>query len=248
MKILLLTFLILTLLGPLWMIVSGHIDFRADYRTANRASSHIAPLPSDYPEAIVQVYAARAFNWRGIFALHMWLAIKPKNANAYTTYQVVGWYAFRGLPALVIQKDLPDRLWFDQKPEIILDIRGVKAEQLIPELETAIQEYPYSDEYLTWPGPNSNTFIAYIARAVPDMQLSLPSNAVGKDFAGKKFFVKTPSGTGYQFTVFGLFGVLVAIKEGFEINILGLVYGFNPSTLSIKLPGFGDIGIFNKPL
>ena len=97
MKYMLIFFLLLTFIGPLWLILNGNIDFTADYRTANRESSQLAPLPKDDPQAIIQVYTARAFNWRGMFSLHVWLAIKPKNASQYIVYQVVGWRSFHGL-------------------------------------------------------------------------------------------------------------------------------------------------------
>jgi hypothetical protein len=40
---------------------------------------------------------------------------------------------------------------------------------------------PYPNTYRPWPGPNSNTFLAHIARQVPELVIQLPSNAVGKD-------------------------------------------------------------------
>lgn len=246
LKTCILILLFLTFIGPLYIILFDNIDFKADYRTASRRSSELAPSAKDYSDAIIQVYAARAFNWRGIFALHLWVAIKPKNETSYRVYQVIGWRTLRRLPALSNEPDIPDRFWFNQKPKIILDIRGTKAEPLIPKILNAIQHYPYPDEYKTWPGPNSNTFIAYIAREVPELQLALPSNATGKDFIGSSFFVKTPSGTGYQFSLYGYFGMMLALKEGLEINLLGLVYGINPLTLTIKLPGFGDISIHGR--
>jgi hypothetical protein len=33
-----------------------------------------------------------------------------------------------------------------------------------------------------WPGPNSNTFTAAVLRAVPELAILLPPNAIGKDF------------------------------------------------------------------
>lgn len=241
MKIAFIIFILLTIAGPLSLILSGNIDFHSDYRTANRNSSHLAPLPAKYPEAIIQIYAARAFNWRAIFAMHTWLAVKAKNANHYTVYQVVGWRSFRGLPALSVENDIPDRIWFNQKPKIILDLRGDKADAIIKKIETMSKEYPYANKYVTWPGPNSNTFIAYIVRNIPQLKLALPSNALGKDFLGNQFISKTPSRTGFQISLYGYLGIMLAIKEGIEINILGLVYGLSPSLL--KLPGFGDINL-----
>ena len=119
-------------------------------------------------------------------------------------------------------------------------MRGTMAEKIIPKLLLEISHYPFANRYVTWPGPNSNTFISYIARKIPEMKLALPSNTVGKDFT-EHFFEKAPSGTGYQFSVYGYFGILLAAKEGLEINFLGLVYGISPAMWIIKLPGFGDI-------
>lgn len=224
------------------MAFSGKIDFTADYRTADRSSAHIAPDPKTTSVAVIQAYSAYAFNWRGLFSVHLWIAVKPKDAETYTVYQVVGWRTWRGLPALSAETDIPDRYWYDQKPHILLDIRGEKAEKLIPKITEAVASYPYPKQYTAWPGPNSNTFIAYIAREIPELVLTLPGNAVGKDYlSATQFFSRTPSGTGYQFSLFGVLGVTLALQEGFEINFLGLVYGISPATFTLKLPGFGDI-------
>jgi hypothetical protein len=244
MKIALLLFLVLTLAGPVWILLSGQVDFHADYRTANRASAHLAPDPKSTPQAVIQVYSAPAFNWRKIVGLHTWIAVKPKDATEYTVYQVVGWRLFRGLPALSAQADLPDRYWFNEKPKIILDVRGEPAEQLIPKIVQAVAAYPYANHYQMWPGPNSNTFTAFIARQVPELGLALPPNAIGKDYLpDSAFFARAPSGSGYQVSIYGLFGVLLAVREGLEINFLGLVYGVNPKALAIDLPGVGELGL-----
>jgi hypothetical protein len=239
-----LLFLLLSFMGPVWLGLSGRIDFHADYRTADRSSAHIAPSV-DMPDAVVQVYAAYAFNWRGLFSLHTWIAVKPKNAQEYTVYQVVGWRLLSGNPALSVETDIADRYWYGQKPQLLLDKRGEEAEKCIPQIAAAAAHYPYPDTYTAWPGPNSNTFTAYIARQVPGLQLRLPSNALGKDYvSASHIFSPAPSGTGYQFSVFGLFGVMLAREEGLEVNILGLVYGIHLRPLTLKLPGLGDI----KPL
>lgn len=237
----LIIFLVITFIGPLWILFSGQINFHADWRTANRASAQLAPSPEITKEAVIQVYSARAFNWRGLFSVHTWIAVKPENANEYTVYQVIGWRVYRGLPALMAEPDLPDRYWFDQKPRIIFDLRGKKAAALIPKIAAAAKSYPYPG-YEFWPGPNSNTLPAWIAREVPELGLALPSNAVGKDFLPAfTFFAPAPSSTGYQFSVLGVFGIMLAKKEGIEINVLGLVYGVSPMQYAIKLPGVGEI-------
>src|SRR5689334_116371 len=80
--------------------------------------------------------------------------------------------------------------------------------------------YPYPHEYRAWPGPNSSTFTAYIAREVPALGLNLPSNAVGEDFLlGSGLFVSGLSGSGFQISLYSLAGLLLAMDEGFEMNV-----------------------------
>ena len=92
-----------------------------------------------------------------------------------------------------------------------------------------------------WPGPNSNTFTAWIARAVPELELNLPSTAIGKDYLGYRLFARPPSGSGFQFSIFGLFGFVFSRVEGFEFNLLGLTFGIAMNPWIIKLPIVGDI-------
>jgi len=130
-------FIFLTLIGPLYLIGSRQISFFGDYRTANRDSSHLAPLPEASPEAMVQIYSARAFNWNGLFSVHTWIATKAKHGKSYTVYQVVGWRKFRGQPPLLIEENIPDRNWFAQTPKIIYETRGEAAAKLIPFISQA---------------------------------------------------------------------------------------------------------------
>ena len=131
----------------------------SDWRTASRESAGMAPKPEEVKEAVIEVYAADAFSWRGWFAVHTWLAIKTQDAPEYTVYEVVGWRVNRGLPALhEYQTDTPDRYWYGAKPQKLLSVRGDKAAELIPKVIEAVNRYPWANEYTVFPGPNSNTF------------------------------------------------------------------------------------------
>ncbi|HEU5321644.1 MAG TPA: DUF3750 domain-containing protein, partial [Methylomirabilota bacterium] len=55
---------------------------------ARRDSSGQAPDPATTPEAVVQVYAARAVGWRGVLAVHTWIAVKHDGADAWRRYEV----------------------------------------------------------------------------------------------------------------------------------------------------------------
>jgi hypothetical protein len=95
-----------------------------------------------------------------------------------------------------------------------------------------------------WPGPNSNSFIAYVLSAIPEAGIALPPTAVGKDWrVDTRLVGLTPSRTGVQLEIGGLIGITVGWVEGIEINILGLVTGIDIRRPALKLPGFGRIGM-----
>src|SRR5690606_13703991 len=107
----------------------------------------------------------------------------------------------------------------------------------------AAEAYPYRHEYRLWPGPNSNTFVAHLARAVPELRVDLPPTAIGKDYLpGGGVFARAPSGSGVQVSLGGLLGVTMALEEGVELNLLGLSVGLDLLPPALKLPGLGRLG------
>ena len=235
--------LVLVLIGPVLALAGSTARLGQDWRTADRSSAAIAPAPGETPEAVVSVWAARAFNWRGLLAAHTWIATKPENATAYTVHQVVGWRGRWGGSVVVSSSDLPDRHWYGQPPHLVKELRGPAAARAIPKILAAVDAYPYTHEYRLWPGPNSNTFTAYVVRRVPELRVELPAIAIGKDFLeGGRIAAVAPGGRGFQLSLFGLVGAIVGVEEGFEVNLLGLVFGVDPLGPAIKLPGIGRIG------
>lgn len=222
--------------------------FAQDWRTASRASAGLAPDPATTPEAVLQVYAARALRWRGYFGVHTWISAKRSNAPSYQVFEVIGWRLYRGGTALVVSERPPDGRWFGNEPELLRELRGEGVDQVIDRVEAAVQDYPYAGEYTLWPGPNSNTFTAFVARRVPELQLELPSTAIGKDYIGPKLFATAPSGGGFQVSLFGLLGLTFAKEEGLEINLLGLSFGIDPLKPAVKLPLVGRLGVDAVPL
>ena len=231
------------LIGPILVVACGKINLSRDWRNADRSSQNIAPTADTEPKAVVQVYAARAFSWRGIFAVHTWIAMKPSGAARYTVHQVVGWREWRQQRVVVSSEDEPDRSWYGNPPELLADIRGARAAQLIPKIVRATTTYPYQYSYTLWPGPNSNTFIAHVAREVPELKLELPTTAIGKDYLSNGSFVgRAPSGTGWQLSLFGVAGITLAREEGLELNLMSANFGIDPLDFAIKLPGIGRLG------
>lgn len=216
---------------------------------ADRSSAGIAPLPEKEKQAVVQIYYARAYGWRRYFGVHSWISTKEKDASSYTVYQVMGWRQWRGLPVVSVEKDLPDRHWFDEKPILLYSTVGEKAKKMIPYIEKAAKSYPYPNTYILWPGPNSNSFISHLIRHTPGIRIELPPSAIGKDWIDDgKFFARSESKTGYQFSFFGLLGLTIGKAEGLEINILGLTFGIDLLNPALKLPFIGRIGLQDKPV
>ena len=152
---------------PLLVSAGLVLSARAEHWSRARwDATGLAPAPAEHPEAIVQVYAARTWGWKGAFAVHSWLVYKPEGASAYTRWEVVGWGVDRGAPAVRRNLRPPDGRWAGNDPELVVDLRGPKAAAVIPKIEDAIGRYPYADAYVTWPGPNSNTFVAWVGREV----------------------------------------------------------------------------------
>ena len=213
-----------------------------DWRNASREPVGLAPDPASTTEAIVQVYAARAVSWRGLFGVHTWFAVKSTGAKAYTVYEIVGWRLRWGNTALVVGDRAPDARWFGAVPELVAEKRGAGVDEIIARIDKAARNYPWTGEYAIWPGPNSNTFTAWVARAVPELEVDLPPTAIGKDYVGSRFVGSAPSGKGIQFSLFGLAGLTASSVEGLELNLLGLTFGINPFDPALKLPLIGRVG------
>lgn len=229
--------------GPIAAFVAQGIEGLRDWRSARRGPACLACAPATTPEPVVQVYCARCLGWRRYFGVHTWIAVKPACARTYTVYEVTYWHLRRRGSAVAMRKRAPDQRWFGNVVELLAERRGDDVGVLIDRIEKSIREYPYAGQYVAWPGPNSNTFVAHIARAVPELELDLPPTAIGKDYLGRRWATTAPSGNGFQLSLFGVLGVLVSGVEGFEVNVLGLTFGFDPFTLALKLPLVGRLGV-----
>jgi Protein of unknown function (DUF3750) len=210
------------------------------WRDADWSSTGLLPPAAQDKAARVIVFTGTAGAWKGIFAVHSWIVLKPAGAREWTRYDVVGWgtpVRSNGWPA--------DGRWFGNMPVAIADVSGIEAEKLIPKVEAAVKSYSYSHagDYRIWPGPNSNSFTAAVLRAVPELGVALPPNAVGRDFRDGFYAGRTDSGTGVELNLHGFAAVKIGWVEGIEVDLLGLVAGLDLRHPGVKLPGFGRIGV-----
>lgn len=133
-------------------IAGVHEAQAQDWWNASREPVGLAPDPAVTPEAVIQVYGARAYSWRGYFGIHTWIAVKPAQADSYVIYEVIGWLQRRKRSVLVIYENVPDRCWYGNRPELLLDRRGDGVDALIEKIDQAARTYPYPKNY-TLAGP-----------------------------------------------------------------------------------------------
>ncbi len=173
--------IILTLL-TLFLMGLSSCSSHGSWRNANRESAGIAPDPVLTNEAVLHVYGAKAWSWRGWFAIHTWISVKRSGEIAYTVYDVVGWRGRNNQMVMKIAQDIPDRYWYGKKPRLLKEHRGTDVDELINAVDKAAQTYPWKMTYNAFPGPNSNTFTAWVAKRVPELELRLPFSAIGSGY------------------------------------------------------------------
>lgn len=206
-----------------------------------RDATNLLPDARATDQAVVAVLAAPTYGWRGYFAVHPWIVFKRAGDSAYTRYEVIGWSR-----ANVVRRNhaRPDSQWYGATPEILAFAQGEPAAAMIADIEQAIASYPYDNQYRSYPGPNSNTFLAHIGREVPALDLDLPPTAIGKDFRPLTSPLGTPpSGSGVQASIKGLLGFIASPREGLELNLLGLGIGVDFNCPALRLPFVGRLGL-----
>jgi Protein of unknown function (DUF3750) len=208
------------------------------WHSADWSSAGVLPDPRSDPEASIRVMAARTGGLKGIVAVHTWLVLKERGAGAYRRYDVVGW----GNPVRLNSQPADGR-WYSNEPVVIHEVRGAEAERLLPKVEAAIRDYQWSERgsYRIWPGPNSNTFVATVLAAVPELKADMPPTAIGRDYPAGSWVSRTASG-GLSVSLGGVAGLTVGLREGIAVNFLGLVAGVRFHNPTLILPGFGALG------
>jgi hypothetical protein len=211
------------------------------WNEAKWSSAGILPQASANEDAAIYIFSATTGGLKGSVASHAWIVTKEKGGETYTRYDKVGW----GTPIRRNHRP-PDAYWYSNPPQLVTSITGAKAELLIPKIEGAIAAYPYAEPggYTIWPGPNSNTFVAYVLRTVPELGAVLPPHAVGRDYLPDGDFVHLDSDwRDLHVTLRGLVGFSAGLRSGFEVHFLGLVAGLDFANPGIKIPALGRVGI-----
>jgi hypothetical protein len=170
-------------------------------------------------------------------ARHPWFAVRKKGETDWTVYEVGG------------SGTEPDPFTKHRRyirPMLHKVWRGAEAERAAeciervgPEVKRQIEE-----DYVLYPGPNSNTFGDVVLRRCK-LSASLPATSVGKDWRGLIGAGITSERTGLQLET-PFVGIKIGLKEGIELHVIGLSVGIDLWPPAIIVPlgpgriGFGD--------
>ncbi len=110
---------------------------------------------------------------------------------------------------------------------------GAEAEALASVL-CRPEEYPFRDLYRYWPGPNSNTYVAWALRRA-GIAVDLDPRAVGKDYLGLAGAARCVTGRGFQVET-PLLGARLGSVEGVELHLFGLTFGVGVRPAALKTP------------
>lgn len=211
------------------------------WRDADWSSAGILPAAAATPQAEIRVFVARTGGFKGAVAQHSWIVLKPAGASRWTRYDVVGW----GSPVRV-NAYTPDGRWYGNPPELIGRVEGQAAQAAIPRMMAAIQTYRWRHpgDYVIWPGPNSNTFVATVLAAVPELGIRQPATAIGKMWPADGAIARlAPDHKGFRFSLWGVVGLNMGWDDGIELTLAGLTAAIDLRRPALELPGFDRLGV-----
>lgn len=127
-----------------------------------------------------------------------------------------------------------DERW-DHEVVVWEHLSGEAAHDVANELLRQTQQYENRDDYTYWPGPNSNTYIARMARRVDGLIVPFHHNAIGKDYARILQVGPTATGTGLELET-AFLGVEIGVREGVELHLGQLTFGVGLAPPALKIP------------
>jgi hypothetical protein len=198
------------------------------------------PLSSPPDEPVAQLWYGPLPTPLNVLAVHYWLVTFDPAEGRWHRWDL--WQEKNVRPPSWghVHKDLMDPdAWYGGgpgRPE--QEWRGDEARAIISTLARS-PEYPHRDGYVAWPGPNSNTYIAWALREA-GVSADMDPRAIGRDYRGRAGAGLTTTRTGVQ-AESSLLGGKAGLKEGVELHFLTFTFGVGTGPPAIKTP-LGRIG------
>jgi hypothetical protein len=203
------------------------------------------------------------------FAHHSWVDLKPEGWSEWIRVELK---RFKGVEVgMVGCEEFHWDLRYGHETEVLAVYRGASAEALIPKILSHAQRQaryedglvldaehpelfvasfgsglinfrPWTREYFSVPGPNSNTFIASMIDATAGLALELDHNAVGKDYSSGIRLGATAPGFGWEVDCPYL-GLGIGLKQGVELHLFGLTCGVGLWPPAVKISFLPRLGV-----
>jgi hypothetical protein len=173
-------------------------------------------------------------------AVHYWFAAYDRERRAWARWEV--WQKSGAAPTSWghVHKNLTDpNAGVGGGPfRVGREWHGEAARDLMRVL-TRPEDYPYRNIYRAWPGPNSNTYVAWVLKQAK-VAADLDPRAIGKDYCGLMGGGVTTTQLGVQGET-PIVGLEIGLREGIEIHALCLTLGLDFAAPAFKSP-FGRFG------
>jgi len=178
-------------------------------------------------------------------AQHSWLDLKMGDENSWRRVEVLSRQSGVATGAFPAREARRDLRWRDRRVTVQRVYTGPEAERIAHEaLQLAPRSHAlFREGYLPWPGPNSNTFIASLARDIDGLEIPFDHSAIGKDYLGLIGIAPTHHGPGLRVET-PLVGVALGLEQGVELHLLGgTLLGLTFWPPRILLPFMPPIGL-----
>lgn len=230
--------------GSALLLCPAHADAQALPSGASQPTSTDPNLASQSAlphEDVVQLRYATLPAPLGAIAVHYWFVAFDARENTWSRWEV--WQEANVAPTSWghIQKDLmpPDSGVGGSSYRTGMEWRGQQAAKIVEVLRRPL-DYPYRNSYRAWPGPNSNTYPAWVLRKA-EIPVALDPKAIGKDFCGVIGGGVSETRSGFHADT-PVVGLTLGAKDGIEIHVLCLTFGIDLLRPAIKTP-FGRLGL-----
>ena len=204
-------------------------------------SASCAMLPSEIssgPDYIVAFKTSRLpafFRWPVTTAEHGWFDVLTK--TGWTRVEIMGSSSGVLVESIDELEARSDVRFGDRQVHVQKVYEGDEARVLAEQILAKAKQFPWADDYVPYPGPNSNTFVEWLSHEVPGLWLEQYGTAVGKDYPinGWVSLGTTTTRTGLELETPYL-GVQAGLVEGVELHLLCMTIGVGIWPPQLKLP------------
>jgi hypothetical protein len=190
---------------------------------------------------MVQLRYATLPRWLRPMAVHYWFAVLDVTLRQWHRWEV--WQAKnaggQSIGHIHYDRRHPDCGVGGGVYRLAAQWDGQAAQEICAVL-ARVDHYPHWNRYRAWPGPNSNTFVAWVLREA-GIDYSLDPRAIGKDYMGLLGARRSSRPLCGQLET-PLFGVKISLRKSVEVHLLGLTCGLRWSPLAVSTP-FGRVSL-----